>query len=79
MGMISFSLETFFVELLGQIPQTRDLKNNLMLNSKMYVCIIYRIDLYLIFYLLNVRRIPIDLITNGNNNKSTMMMVKIFK
>ena len=77
--MILFSSETFFVELLGQIPQTRDLKNNLMLNSKMYVCIIYRIDLYLIFYLLNVRRSPIDLINNGNNNKSTMMMVKIFK
>ena len=27
----------------------------------------FRIDLYLIVYLLNVRRSPIDLITNGNN------------
>ena len=48
-----------------------------MLYSKMYVP--FRIDLYLIVYLLNVRRSPIDLITNGNNNKSTMMMDKTFK
>ena len=34
--------------------------------------------LELIVYLLNVRRSPIDLITNGNNNKSTMMVVKTF-
>ena len=39
----------------------------------------FRIDLELIVYLLNVRRSPIDLITNGNNNKSTMMMDKTFK
>ena len=48
-----------------------------MLYSKMYVP--FRIDLELIVYLLNVRRSPIDLITNGNNNKSTMMMEKTFK
>ena len=48
-----------------------------MLYSKMYVP--FRIDLELIVYLLNVRRSPIDLITNGNNNKSTMMMDKTFK
>ena len=48
-----------------------------MLYSKMYVP--FRIDLELIVYLLNVRRSPIDLITNGYNNKSTMMMDKTFK
>ena len=74
MEMILFSLETFFVELHGQIHQTRDLKINLIVFFLNICLLLY---FFYFFYLLNVRRSPIDLINNGN--KSTIMVKIKFK